>query len=140
METLKGLKRTHKCTELSEENIGEQVVVMGWVQTYRQLGALTFVDLRDITGIIQLSFAEELSKEAFDKAQTVRNEYVLAAAGTVVKRSSVNNKIPTGQIEIQVTELRILNKSETPPFAVEEDSNVREETRLKFPLSGFAPP
>ena len=132
METLKGLKRTHKCTELSEENIGEQVVVMGWVQTYRQLGALTFVDLRDITGIIQLSFAEELSKEAFDKAQTVRNEYVLAAAGTVVKRSSVNNKIPTGQIEIQVTELRILNKSETPPFAVEEDSNVREETRLKF--------
>lgn len=132
METLQGLKRTHKCTELSETNIGEQVVVMGWVQTYRQLGALTFIDLRDISGIIQLSFAEELCKEAFEKAQTVRNEYVLAAAGTVIRRSSVNNKIPTGQIEIQVSELRILNKAETPPFAVEEDSNVREETRLKF--------
>ena len=132
METLQGLKRTHKCTELSEANIGERVVVMGWVQTYRQLGALTFIDLRDISGIIQLSFAEALCKEAFEKAQTVRNEYVLAAAGTVIRRSSVNNKIPTGQIEIQVSELRILNKAETPPFAVEEDSNVREETRLKF--------
>lgn len=132
METLAGLKRTHKCAELRESDIGKEVVVMGWVQTYRQLGALTFIDLRDISGIIQLSFAEELSKEAFDKAQTVRNEYVLAAVGTVVKRSSVNNKIPTGQIEIQVTELRILNKSETPPFAVEENSNVKDETRLKF--------
>ncbi len=132
METLAGMKRTHHCAALSEANIGEHVVVMGWVQTYRQLGALTFVDLRDITGIIQLSFAEAISREAFEKAQTVRNEYVLAAAGTVVKRSSVNNKIPTGQIEIQVTELRILNQSETPPFAVEEASNVREETRLKY--------
>ena len=132
METLKGLKRTHRCAELSEENIGEKVVVMGWTQTYRQLGALTFIDLRDISGIIQLSFAEEVSEEAFKKAQTVRNEYVLAAVGTVVKRSSVNNKIPTGQIEIQVEELRILNKAETPPFAIEENSNVKDETRLKF--------
>ncbi len=132
METLQGLKRTHKCAELSEKNIGEKVVVMGWTQTYRQLGALTFIDLRDISGIIQLSFAEEVSKEAFKKAQTVRNEYVLAAVGNVVKRSSVNNKIPTGQIEIQVEELRILNKSETPPFAIEENSNVKDETRLKY--------
>jgi aspartyl-tRNA synthetase len=132
METLKGIKRTHKCAELGEENIGQQVTVMGWVQTYRQLGALTFIDLRDISGIVQLSFAEELSKEAFEKAQTVRNEYVLAAVGTVVKRSSVNTKIKTGLIEIQVTELRILNQSETPPFAVEEDSNVKDEVRLKY--------
>jgi len=132
METLQGLKRTHRCTELSEKNIGERVVVMGWTQVYRQLGALTFIDLRDITGIVQLSFAEEVSKEAFEKAQTVRNEYVLAASGIVVKRSSVNNKIPTGQIEIQVDELRILNKAETPPFAIEENSNVKDETRLKF--------
>lgn len=132
METLKGIKRTHKCAELGEKNIGEQVTVMGWVQTYRQLGALTFVDLRDISGIVQLSFAEELSKQAFDKAQTVRNEYVLAAVGTVVKRSSVNLKIKTGLIEIQVTELRILNQSETPPFAVEENSNVKDEIRLKY--------
>ncbi len=132
METLQGLKRTHRCAELSETNIGEKVVVMGWTQTYRQLGALTFIDLRDVSGIIQLSFAEEVSKEAFQKAQTVRNEYVLAAIGTVIKRSSPNNKIPTGQIEIQVEELRILNKSETPPFAIEENSNVKDETRLKF--------
>jgi len=132
METLQGLKRTHKCAELSEKNIGEKVVVMGWTQVYRQMGALTFIDLRDISGIVQLSFSEEISKEAFEKAQTVRNEYVLAAVGNVVKRSSVNNKIPTGQIEIQVEELRILNKSETPPFAIEENSNVKDETRLKF--------
>jgi len=132
METLQGLKRTHKCAELSEKNIGEKVVVMGWTQMYRQMGALTFIDLRDISGIVQLSFSEEISKEAFEKAQTVRNEYVLAAVGNVVKRSSVNNKIPTGQIEIQVEELRILNKSETPPFAIEENSNVKDETRLKF--------
>lgn len=132
METLHGLKRTHRCAELSEKNIGEKVTVMGWTQVYRQLGALTFIDLRDVSGIIQLSFAEEVSKEAFEKAQTVRNEYVLAAVGTVVKRSSVNNKIPTGQIEIQVEELRILNKSETPPFAIEENSSVKDETRLKY--------
>lgn len=132
METLQGLKRTHRCTELSEKNIGEQVVVMGWTQTYRQLGALIFIDLRDISGIVQLSFAEEVSKESFEKAHTVRNEYVLAAVGKVVKRSSVNDKIPTGQIEIQVEELRILNKSETPPFAIEENSNVKDETRLKY--------
>ena len=132
METLKGFKRTHKCAELGEKNIGEEVIVMGWTQCYRQLGALTFIDLRDITGIVQLSFSEEFSAEAFEKAQNVRNEFVLAAKGTVVKRSSINEKIPTGYIEIQVTELRILNKSETPPFAIEENSNVKDETRLKF--------
>ncbi len=132
METLKGLKRTHKCAELGEKNIGEVVVVTGWTQTYRQLGALTFIDLRDISGIVQLSFSEDFSEEAFKKAQTVRNEYVLAAKGEVVKRSAINDKIKTGHIEIQVTELRILNKSETPPFAIEEDSNVKDETRLKY--------
>ena len=132
METLKNFKRTHKCAQLGEKNIGETVIVMGWTQGYRQLGALTFIDLRDISGIVQLSFSEDFSKEAFQKAQTVRNEYVLAAKGEVVERSAVNDKIKTGHIEIQVTELRILNKSETPPFAVEEGSNVKDETRLKF--------
>ena len=127
-----GLKRTHKCAELDEKNIGEQVVVMGWTQTYRQLGALTFIDLRDISGIVQLSFSEDFSEEAFQKAQNVRNEYVLAAKGTVVERSAINDKIKTGRIEIQVTELRILNTSETPPCAIEEGSNVKDETRLKF--------
>lgn len=132
METLHGMKRTHRCAELGEEHIGQEVVVMGWTQTYRQLGALTFIDLRDISGIVQLSFAEALSKEAFEKAQTVRNEFVLAARGTVVMRSSINDKIKTGRIEIQVSELRILNKAETPPFAIEEHSNVKDENRLKF--------
>lgn len=132
METLHGLKRTHKCGELSENNIGKKVVVMGWTQVYRQLGALTFIDLRDISGIIQLSFSEEVSKEAFQKVQSVRNEYVLAAVGTVVKRSSPNPNLPTGMVEVQVEELRILSKSETPPFAIEENSNVKDETRLKF--------
>ena len=132
METINDLKRTHKCAELGENDIGKEVVVMGWTQTYRQLGALTFIDLRDITGIVQLSFSEDFSKDAFKKAQSVRNEYVLAAKGTVVKRSAVNDKIKTGHIEIQVTELRILNKAETPPFAIEENSNVKDETRLKF--------
>lgn len=132
METIKGFKRTHKCGELSENNIGQEVIVMGWTQTYRQLGALTFVDLRDISGIVQLSFSEEISKEAFQKAQSVRNEYVLAAKGNVVMRSSINEKIKTGKIEIQVTELRILDESETPPIAVEENSNVKDEIRLKY--------
>ena len=132
METLHGIKRTHRCTELSEKNIGEKVVVMGWVAVYRQLGALTFVDLRDISGIVQLSFSEDINKEAFEKAQSLRNEYVIAAVGDVVKRSSVNPNMKTGQIEIQVTELRILNTAATPPFAIEENSNVKEETRLKY--------
>ena len=132
METIKGFKRTHKCGELSEANIGEEVIVMGWTQTYRQLGALTFIDLRDISGIVQLSFSEDISKEAFDKAQRVRNEYVLAAKGEVVMRSSINDKIKTGKIEIQVTELRILDEAETPPFAVEENSSVKDEIRLKY--------
>ena len=132
METIKGFTRTHKCGELSETNIGEEVIVMGWTQTYRQLGALTFIDLRDISGIVQLSFSEDISKEAFDKAQKVRNEYVLAAKGAVVMRSSINDKIKTGKIEIQVTELRILDEAETPPFAVEENSSVKDEIRLKY--------
>ncbi len=132
METLQGIKRTHRCTELSEANIGERVTVMGWVAVYRQLGALTFVDLRDISGILQLSFSEEIDKTAFEKAQTLRNEYVIAAVGEVVKRSSINPNMKTGLIEVQVTELRILNTALTPPFAVEEDSNVKDETRLKY--------
>ena len=132
METIKGFKRTHRCAELNESNIGQEVIVMGWTQTYRQLGALTFIDLRDVTGIIQLSFSEDISKQAFDKAQNVRNEYVLAAKGNVVMRSSFNEKIMTGKIEIQVTELRILDEAKTPPIAVEENSNVKDEIRLKY--------
>ena len=132
MENIKNFKRTHRCAELSESNIGEEVIVMGWTHVYRQLGALTFIDLRDVTGIIQLSFSEDISKEAFEKAQNVRNEYVLAAKGKVVMRSAINDKIKTGKIEVQVTELRILDEAETPPIAVEENSNVKDEVRLKY--------
>ena len=132
MENLGGLKRTHKCATLGETNIGQKVTVMGWAQTYRQLGALIFVDLRDISGIVQLSFNEQTRPDVFEKAKSIRNEFVLAATGTVIKRSSPNKNIPTGMIEIDVDTLKILSVSQTPPIAVKEDSNVKDELRLKY--------
>lgn len=134
METLQGLKRTHRCGELSLEDKGKTVTVMGWVQVYRNLGGVIFVDLRDRTGIVQLVFNVENGSELFNKADTVRSEYVLAAVGEVVERDAetVNEKIATGKIEIKVSELRILSKAETPPIYIEENSNVREEVRLKY--------
>lgn len=132
MDTLKGLKRTHYCGKLSEKDIGSTVTVMGWADVYRNLGSLIFIDLRDRYGVIQLSFDTEVDKEIFDKAATVRNEFVLAAVGEVVKRSAPNTKIPTGTIEIKVSELRILSKSETPPFAIEDETDVKDELRLKY--------
>lgn len=131
MDTLKGIKRTHYCGNLTEENIGEKVTVMGWADVYRNLGSLIFIDLRDRYGVIQLSFDTDVDKEIFDKAATVRNEYVLAAVGEVVKRSSPNPKMPTGTIEIKVEELRILNKAETPPFEIKDETDVKDELRLK---------
>ena len=134
METLQGLKRTHKCGELREANIGEQVTVMGWAQAYRNLGGVIFIDLRDRSGIVQLVFNGENEKELFDKADTVRCEYVLAAVGEVAPRDTkfANDKLKTGKIEIKVTELRILSKAETPPIYIEENSDVREDVRLKY--------
>ena len=132
MDTLQGIKRTHRCGELSEANIGQTVTVMGWVDVYRNLGSLIFIDLRDRSGIIQLSFDTDINKDIFEKAATVRNEFVLAAVGKVVKRSSPNDKIPTGMIEIKVEELRILNKSETPPFEIKNETDVKDELRLKY--------
>lgn len=132
MDTLKGIKRTHYCGQLSESDIGKTVTVMGWVDVYRNLGSLIFIDLRDRYGIIQLSFDTDIDKAVFDKAATVRNEYVLACVGEVVKRSSPNDKIPTGMIEIKVSELRILNKSETPPFEIKNETDVKDELRLKY--------
>ena len=120
------------CGELSEENIGQTVIVMGWAQKYRNLGSLLFIDLRDRSGLIQLSFDDTTDQELFQKASEVRSEYVLAAKGEVVRRASVNPDMKTGMIEIKTKELRILNKAQTPPFAIEENSNVKEETRLKF--------
>jgi len=134
MDTMIGLKRTHRCGELSLDDVGKQVTVMGWAQVYRNLGGVIFIDLRDRSGILQLVARVEDSKEVFEKADMVRSEYVLAAVGEVVKRDAetVNEKIKTGQIEIRMTELRILSKAETPPIYIEENSNVREEVRLKY--------
>lgn len=132
MDTLKGMKRTHYCAALGENQIGQQVTVMGWADVYRNLGSLIFIDLRDRSGIVQLSFDTDIDAAVFEKAATVRNEYVLAASGEVVRRSSPNPKIPTGQIEIKVAELRILNEAKTPPFAIESETDVKDELRLKY--------
>jgi len=133
-EQLNGLKRTHLCGTLTKNDIDKTVIVMGWVQKRRDLGGLIFVDLRDITGTVQIVFNESLSQEAFDKAQSIRTEYVLAVKGTVVKRSNenINPKISTGDIEIHVQLLKILSKSETPPFMIEDKNNVSEALRLKY--------
>jgi len=131
MDTLQGIKRTHYCGTLTEGDIGQQVTVMGWVAVYRNLGSLLFIDLRDRTGIIQLSFDTDIDQAIFEKASTIRNEFVLAAQGEVVKRSSINPNLPTGTIEVKVTELRILNKAETAPFLVEDETDVKDELRLK---------
>ncbi|PHO06920.1 aspartate--tRNA ligase [Thermoanaerobacterium thermosaccharolyticum] len=133
-EQLSGMKRTHMCGELTLEDVGKSVIVMGWVQRRRDLGGLIFLELRDRTGLIQIVCSEQLSKEAFDKAQHVRNEYVLAAAGEVVRRSdeNINPNLETGNIEIYVSEFKILSKAETPPFMVEDRNNVSETIRLKY--------
>ncbi len=132
-ESIYGLKRSHKCAELASANIGENVTVMGWVQKQRNLGSLVFVDLRDRSGILQLVFTDK-DGEMFDKAKTIRSEYVLAVVGTVAARApeAVNRKMATGEIEIIAKELRILSSSETPPIYIEENSDVNEITRLKY--------
>ena len=132
MEFMTGLKRTNYCGELRASDIGKEVTVCGWVQRSRNLGQLIFTDLRDRTGILQLAFDDNTDREIFDKAFSVRSEYVLAARGIVRERSSKNNDIPTGDIEIEVKELRILSKSETTPFEIVENSQTGEATRLKY--------
>ncbi len=132
METLQGLKRTDMCGNITADDIGKKVTVMGWAGKVRDIGSLVFIDLRDITGIVQL-VADENTAEILEKAKTVHLEYVLAAVGTVRKRSgAVNPNLKTGEIEIELSELRILNKSEALPVQIEENSNVKEETRLKY--------
>ena len=131
-ESIKGLKRTAYCGEFREEHAGQEAVVFGWVQRQRDLGQLIFVDLRDRTGIVQLAFDQDTDKAVFDKAFSLRSEYVVAARGTVRVRSSRNKDIPTGDVEIAVEELRILNKAETPPFEIVENSATAEATRLKY--------
>ncbi|MFI3141723.1 MAG: aspartate--tRNA ligase [Clostridia bacterium] len=127
-----GLKRTNYCGDFTIDNVGQEVVVAGWVQRQRDLGALIFIDLRDRSGIVQLSFGESTDKEVFEKAFGARSEYVLMAKGVVKERSSKNKDIPTGEIEIDVTDLRVLGKSETPPFEIVADCHTSELTRLKY--------
>ena len=131
-EFLTGLKRSCYCGELRAENIGQTVTVCGWTQRQRDLGQLIFIDLRDRTGVVQLAFDDNTDKAVFEKAFTVRSEFVLAAVGKVRERSSKNKDIPTGDIEIEVTELRILGESETPPFEIVDDCKTAELTRLKY--------
>jgi len=131
-ESMKGLRRTAYCGTFREEHAGQEVTVFGWVQRQRDLGQLIFVDLRDRTGIVQLAFDQDTAKEVFEKAFTLRSEYVVAARGKVRVRSSRNAEIPTGDIEIAVEELRILNKAETPPFEIVDNCSTAEATRLKY--------
>ena len=129
---MNGIKRTNYCGTLTRNNEGEKVTVCGWVQRQRDLGGLIFVDLRDRTGIVQLAFDDTTEKSIFDKAFSLRSEYVVMASGKVRVRSSINTEIPTGEIEIEVDELKILGESETPPFEILNDSNANEELRLKY--------
>ena len=131
-DTMKGLKRSHYCTEVSDSDIGAEVVVCGFVQKTRDLGNLLFIDLRDRSGIIQLAFGDTTDKAVFEKAQTVRSEFVLMAKGTVRQRESINREIKTGNIEVFVTDLRILSKAQTPPFEITDKTNVKDELRLKY--------
>ena len=133
-ESMVGLKRSHRCTEVSSADIGKKVTVMGWVAKRRNLGSLIFVDLRDRSGILQILFDENIiGKEGFDKAYTLRNEFVIAVEGEVIKRSgAVNENLKTGDIEIAAKTLRILSESETPPFPIEENIQTKEDIRLKY--------
>ena len=128
------MHRSHRCTEVSGANIGETVTVMGWVQKRRNLGSLIFIDLRDRSGILQLVFDEpQIGGEGFEKAGTLRSEFVIAVTGVVQKRTAaVNEHLKTGDIEVIAKELRILSESETPPFQIEENSKTNEEMRLKY--------
>ena len=132
-ESMKGLKRTHRCAELGTANIGETVTVMGWVQKNRNKGGIVFMDLRDRSGILQIVFEGEEQAELMEKAAKLRSEFVVAVVGDVEKRSgAVNENLATGEIEVRAEELRILSESEVPPFQVEENSKTKEELRLKY--------
>lgn len=132
METMGNLRRTHMCGELRKENINSEVVLMGWVQKRRNLGGLIFADLRDITGLIQVVFDAEVSKESFEKAESLRSEYVIAVRGKVMERQSKNPEMPTGEIEVYIEELKILDTAETPPIYIKDDDDVSEQMRLKY--------
>ena len=133
-ESMRGLKRSHRCTEVSRANIGETVTVMGWVQKSRNKGGIIFLDLRDRSGLLQIIFEEDTcGSENFAKAEKLRSEFVIAVVGEVVARSgAVNETMVTGDIEVRAKELRVLSEAEVPPFPVEEESKTKEELRLKY--------
>ena len=132
VDTMANLKRTHYCGEVTQAAICQEVVVCGWAQKIRNLGNLIFIDLRDRSGIVQLAFDDSTPQEVFHKAFSVRSEYVLMAKGLLRQRESINPDIPTGQVEVYVSDLRLLAKSATPPFPIEENSATNEELRLKY--------
>ena len=133
-ESMKGLHRTHRCTEVSSKNVNETVTVMGWVQKSRNKGGIIFVDLRDRSGILQVIFEEDKCwSESFAKAEKLRSEYVVAITGEVALRAGgINKNLATGDIEIIAKDIRILSEAETPPFPIEENSKTKEEVRLKY--------
>ena len=131
-ETMRGLKRSCYCGQVSTADIGKEIVVGGFTQKQRDKGELVFIDLRDRTGIVQLIFDEKSDRDVIAKAKEVRSEYVLMAKGLVRRRESVNHDIPTGEVEIFVTELRILSKAQTPPFHISDESDTNEELRLRY--------
>ena len=132
LDFLGNTRRTHYCGTLRKEHEGSTVTVTGFVQRSRDLGQLIFVDLRDRTGIVQLAFDDNTAKEVFEKAGTLRSEYVIAATGEVRIRSAINTEIPTGEVEVAVSELKIFSAAITPPFEIVENSNVKDELRLKY--------
>ncbi|MDP4177603.1 MAG: aspartate--tRNA ligase [Bacillota bacterium] len=131
-ESLSGLKRNIMCGELRTEHIEKSITVMGWVQRKRNLGGLIFIDLRDRTGILQVVFGEEINKDAFVKADTVKSEYCIAVTGVIVKRESPNENLPTGMVELKGESIKILSESETPPIYIKENLDAAESIRLKY--------
>lgn len=131
---LQGWKRTDYCTNFTTDDVGKEVTLMGWVQTRRDLGALIFVDLRDRTGLMQTVFDESMLKTNFAEAEGLRSEFVIAVRGEIVRRDeeTINEKLPTGLIEVSVKELKVLSKAQTPPFEIDDETGVREEKRLKY--------
>ncbi|MBZ4688029.1 MAG: aspartyl-tRNA synthetase [Clostridia bacterium] len=133
-EALEGMKRTHYCGNLTKEDIDSRVTLMGWVNKRRDHGGLIFIDLRDRFGVVQVVFSPDVDKEAFEKAEKVRNEYVLAISGKVSRRpeGTINENLPTGEIEIYADTIKVLNPAKTPPFYIREDIDVDENVRLKY--------
>ncbi len=131
-ESIKGMKRTAYCAEFNMKNVGEEITVFGWVQRQRDLGNLIFIDLRDRSGILQLSFNDATDREIFEKAKAARTEWVVAAKGVVAERESKNKELPTGDIEVMVNDFRVVSKAQTPPFEVEKSEQVGDDVTLKY--------